>query len=129
MLIGFTGHRDWLCNHRSLLRIEERYPGATWVHGGAFTGFDPQVEEVALELGKVLGETLLKIRPDYKKYLPKVAPLKRDEVIVDMVQALYACYDNRRYGGTYYTINYAKRVGVPIEYITPMTRVKVPQKT
>lgn len=76
----------------------------------------------------MLGETLLKIRPDYKKYAPKVAPLKRDEVIVDMVQALYACYDNRRYGGTYYTINYAQRVGVPVECITPVTRVSMPLK-
>lgn len=27
MIIGFTGHRD----EKSLLRIDERFPGATWL--------------------------------------------------------------------------------------------------
>ena len=34
MIIGFTGHRNKLCSEQSLLRIEERFPGAKWVHGG-----------------------------------------------------------------------------------------------
>lgn len=48
MNIGFTGHRNKLCNEQSLLRIEERFPGATWVHGGA-EGFDTQVHSVCGE--------------------------------------------------------------------------------
>lgn len=126
MLIGFTGHRDWLCDHQSLLRIEQRYPGATWVHGGA-EGFDTQVNDVALLLGKELGLTLRVVRPDYMLYHPKQAPLMRNMVIVNMVSLLVACYDGRKTGGTHQCINYAKGK-VPVEYVTPVTRVKVPLK-
>lgn len=74
MIIGFTGHRNKLCNEQSLLRIEDRYPGATWIHGGA-DGFDTQVNAVALKLGKIEGDTLIVIRPDYKRYSGTVAPM------------------------------------------------------
>lgn len=126
-IIGFTGHRDWLCNEQSLLRIEERYPGATWIHGGA-PGFDTQVNEVALKLGKALGDTLIVIRPDYDSYRPQVAPLMRNDIIVERCSILVACYDGRKSGGTLYTINRAKQAGKPVEYVTPVTRVKVPLK-
>lgn len=126
MLIGFTGHRDWLCNEQSLLRLEERYPGATWIHGGA-EGFDTQVNEVALRLGKVLGDTLIVIRPDYSRYHPKQAPLFRNMDIVNRCDLLIACYDGRRTGGTCQCANYAKGKK-PVEYVTPVERVKVPLK-
>ena len=121
MNIGFTGHRNKLCNEQSLLRIEERFPGATWVHGGA-EGFDKQVHEVALKLGKVVGETLLVIRPDYKQYSYNVAPLIRNQLIVDMVERMVACYDGRKKGGTFFTVNYANRIHRPVEYIMPIAK-------
>lgn len=121
--IGFTGHRDWLCSEQSLLRIEERFPGAKWIHGGA-DGFDSQVHEVGLKLGKVLGETLIVIRPDYKQYSYHVAPLIRNQVIVDRVDRMVACYDGRKKGGTLFTINYAHKVHKPVEYVTPAIRIK-----
>lgn len=125
MIIGFTGHRDKLCNNDSLFRIEERYPGATWVHGGAF-GFDSQVNDVALALGKVLGDTLIVIRPDYKRYASKVAPLVRNTTIVDMSDLMVACFDGRRKGGTHHCVGYAKYSKKPIEYVTPIASPKVP---
>lgn len=122
MVIGFTGHRNRSANKESLLRFELRYPGATWVHGGA-EGFDTQVQETALELGKVLGETIIVIYPDYDAYPPNVAPLKRNELIVDKAQLLIACYDGRKRGGTFYTINYARRQGIPVEIVIPTATI------
>ena len=96
------------------------------MHGGA-EGFDTQVNDVALLLGKELGLTLRVVRPDYMLYHPKQAPLMRNMVIVNMVALLVACYDGRKTGGTHQCIDYAKGK-VPVEYVTPTTRVKVPLK-
>lgn len=122
MIIGFTGHRNKLCSEQSLLRIEERFPGATWIHGGA-EGFDTQVHEVGLKLGKVLDDTLIVIRPDYKQYSYHVAPLIRNQAIVDRADRMFACYDGRKKGGTLFTINYAHKVHKPVEYVTPVMRI------
>ena len=46
MKIGFTGHRDKMVYEHTLNHIASKYPGATWVHGGA-KGFDSQVENYA----------------------------------------------------------------------------------
>lgn len=119
MIIGFTGHRDWLANEQSLYRIEERYPGATWVHGGA-DGFDTQVDMVAKALGKIPGDTLIVIRPDYRRYHPKQAPLMRNMEIVNRCDLLVACYDGRKKGGTYQRVGYATGKK-PVEYVTPTT--------
>lgn len=120
MIIAFTGHRDRLCNDADLLAIEAQYPGATWVHGGA-VGFDAQVHRVAQALGKSekVG-TIIVVRPDYHRHVPKVAPLRRNEYIVDRAAVLYACYDGRKRGGTLYTINYAKRMGVSVVVLQPV---------
>ena len=121
MIIGFTGHRNKLCSEQSLLRIEERFPGAKWVHGGA-GGFDTQVHEVALKLGKIVGDTLIVIRPDYKQYSHHVAPLIRNQQIVDMAERMVACYDGRKKGGTFFTVNYAHKVHKPVEYVKPVMK-------
>lgn len=118
MNIGFTGHRDCIANEQSLLRIEERYPGATWIHGGA-KGFDRQVDAIARLLGKVEGETLLIFKPNYELYKSTVAPILRNKAIVEDSNRIVACYDGRRKGGTYFTINYAKDKGLEVDYLTP----------
>ena len=106
LYIGFTGHRDRVARESDLDKIREAYPDATWVHGGAI-GFDSQVERYA---ERYAIRTVV-INPDYSKYSGNVAPLVRDEQIVDMVEEVYACYDGRKKGGTYYTITYAGKVG------------------
>jgi hypothetical protein len=115
-VIGFTGHRDRVTTEAELLSVEGVYPGATWVHGGAI-GFDSQVHEIGLRIGKVEGETLIVIRPDYKRYDAKVAPIMRNRIIVDRSDVLYACWDGRRTGGTYDTIKYAKSKKVFVGYL------------
>jgi hypothetical protein len=117
MNIGFTGHRDGLTGDDELEFIELLYPGATWIHGGA-RGFDSQVHRVAIELGKVLDKTLFVIRPDYRLYPHNVAPIIRNEYIVDLADAMVACYDKRDYGGTHRTILYTKSRHKPLYFVS-----------
>lgn len=57
-----------------------------------------------------------KVRPDYKSYHPRIAPLKRNEKMVDLpgVVAVVACYDGRLKGGTYQAIGYARKKGIEV---------------
>ena len=111
--IGFTGHRDAVCQEIELDEIARLFPGATWIHGGA-PGFDTQVDEYA----KAHGMPYEKLRPDYKRYDPKVAPLRRNDVIVERANVLVACYDGRNRGGTYYTVAKAKEKGIRVLFVT-----------
>jgi hypothetical protein len=117
LIVGFTGHRDKIAQTPELQKILDLYPGATWVHGGASSGFDDQVHTFALANG-FQPEV---IRPDYAKYHPKRAPLERNKVIVDSCNLLVACYDGRRFGGTFQTINYAKSKGKQVVYVLVRT--------
>lgn len=112
--ISFTGHRDKFCADGELDRIAKRYPGGVWVHGGA-AGFDGQVQYFA-ERNRI---PTLVIRPDYEKYKGKQAPIMRNQEIVDLGNILVACYDGRKTGGTFFTVNYARKVGKHIEYVKP----------
>lgn len=114
MKIGFTGHRNCMVKVIELDAIAQKYPGATWVHGGA-KGFDAQVHSYTFSRNI----PCLIIRPEYDRYPGKVAPLKRNETIVDMCEILYACYDERTQGGTFYTINYARRCGKTVVVLAP----------
>lgn len=101
-MIGFTGHRNKTISMAILKNIARNFPNETWVHGGA-NGFDSQVEEFA----KKSNIKQIIIKPDYSK--GRAAPLIRNRTIVDMCHTIFACYDGRQNGGTYYTINYAKK--------------------
>ena len=116
--IGFTGHRDKVTDDRFIYEIEEKYPGAVWVHGGA-EGFDTQVNSVARTLGKHTKEQLIVLRPDYKNYSAKYAPLVRNKYIVRMTSVLYAMWDGRMQGGTYQTIMYAKNSDCEVVILRP----------
>lgn len=76
--VAFTGHRDRITRESVLRAIEKRYPGALWLTGGS-EGFDHQVEEYA-DLHGIRWE---RVRPEYDRYPPQVAPLKRNEAMVD----------------------------------------------
>lgn len=114
MNIGFTGHRDKFTEPSDLLDIAKRYPGATWISGGAIDGFDSQVNIFCL----LADIELIEYLPDYQKYARDVAPLRRNDIIVARADMLFACYDGRKRGGTFYTINRAKEKGIPIMYLT-----------
>lgn len=113
MNIGFTGHRNKHTEDGELGWIAHRYPGAIWIHGGAI-GFDSQVAEYAKEHGI---EQIV-VKPEYDKWPKMVAPLKRNEVIVDMADMMVACYDGRFKGGTKATIRYAVSKGKPVVHVT-----------
>lgn len=110
--IGFTGHRNRRAKEGELETVHAQYPNKIWVHGGA-DGFDTQVDKYANAHG--IRCTVLK--PDYKGHVDHYAPLERNEVIVDVTSMLVACFDGRNYGGTRYTINYAKRLNRSIWYL------------
>lgn len=98
--LGFTGHRNKLAPTAALDAIAEAYPFSVWVHGGA-RGFDSQVAKYA----EAHAIPQVVMRPDYGRY-GKRAPLVRNRAIVDRVRMVFAYWDGRKQGGTYYTINY-----------------------
>lgn len=103
--LGFTGHRDKMTTDHSLGYVRELFPNAIWIHGGAKTGFDKQVHDFIME-HKITHQVL---KPDYIKYPDyKQAPLRRNDEIVARSRIIIACYDGRRHGGTFYTMNRAK---------------------
>jgi hypothetical protein len=108
MIIAFTGHRDKLA---PMNYFDSLPKDALWVHGGAI-GFDGQVEAYA----KSHGIKTKIVRPDYNKYIGKIAPLIRNREILNGADLLIACYDGRLYGGTLCTINLAKQLNIPIQY-------------
>lgn len=106
--IGFTGHRNYFASVKVLNAIRDLVGGPehVWVHGGA-VGFDSQIQRFAEE-NKIQTDV---ITPDYERYSPSVAPLVRNRQIVDSVVEVIAFYDGRKKGGTYATINYARKCG------------------
>lgn len=111
MIIGFTGHRNRLATKEQLIVIEKKFGYADlWLHGGARKGFDHQVDNFA----KSKGIPVEKITPNYRKYPPKFAPIARNRVIVDRSDIIVALWDGRKTGGTYSTIQYAKKHSKPV---------------
>ena len=102
MIILFTGHRNKLCDESDLADIHRSFPDATWLHGGAI-GFDTQVENYAV----AHGIHRIVMRPNYELY-KKAAPLRRNDEMVEMCDLVFALYDFRESGGTYYTIKKAE---------------------
>lgn len=109
MIIGITGHRDRLANADDLRQM---LADATLViHGGA-KGFDQQAAAIAQEMGIATKA----ITPDYSQH-GRGAPLIRNRQIVEQCNQIIACYDGRKSGGTYYTINYAHKRHIPVTVI------------
>lgn len=82
------------------------------ISGGA-RGIDTLAEEYADRHG--IPKTV--IRPDYKRYGKFAAPLKRNEAMVDMADAVLAVWDGSS-GGTEYTMRCAARQNKPLIVIT-----------
>lgn len=83
------------------------------ITGGA-NGIDTVAEEYADRHG--IPKTV--IRPDYKRYGTKAAPIKRNEQMVDMADSVLAVWDGKS-TGTKNTVNYAAKQHKPISLITP----------
>lgn len=80
------------------------------VHGGAI-GVDTACEKYAKEKG-IDTEVYL---PDYSKYFPKLAPIKRNQQIIDEADYLIAITTGSN--GTASTIKMAEKKGIPIKII------------
>src|SRR3990167_1415276 len=115
MKISFSGHRDKIAKDDDIISLLMKYPNASIVHGGA-KGFDSQVHSVASALNK----QIMVILPSYNLY-GKKAPIIRNRYIVEIGDILVALYDGRKYGGTFHTINIAKRLNKPIVILHPFT--------
>lgn len=115
MNIGFSGHRDCITHWDELVRIALVWTPIYWIHGGA-KGFDTQVDRFA----RGWEQQVRVITPDYSSYPPhqrKLAPLARNQIIVDESDLLVACWDGREEGGTWDTIQRAQKKGIEIHHV------------
>lgn len=101
MIVAVSGSRGLNIDMEKYMPI-----GTTKVITGGAKGVDACAEKYAKEHGLELEI----IRPDYKNYYPKVAPLMRNKTIVEKSDVLVAIWDGKS-KGTKYTIDYAKKLG------------------
>ena len=91
-------------------KIVDKNPTALFMHGGA-----RGVDRIADNILKLKNANTEVHNPDYYKY-GKVAPLIRDNEIVDKADKIYAFW-NGRSRGTKYVISYAGKRHKKIEVI------------
>lgn len=91
-----------------------------YVSGGCKSGADNLLVKFCAEQNYKLIEHL----PDYNKYSGKIAPLKRNELIVEDADMLVAFW-NQISKGTAYTINLAEKKGIPVR-IVKLTEDNIP---
>ncbi len=99
--------RTAVVGSRSLTaRLEGYIPdNATEIITGGATGIDTIAAEYAIRHSL----SLRIIRPDYKKYPPKAAPIIRNKQIVQECDILIAVWDGLS-RGTKFTIDYARKL-------------------
>jgi hypothetical protein len=136
--IGFTGTREPLteaqtASLRRLLEQQKTTHGAHTLHHGDCVGADATAHAIAKELGysivihpptsnamraELAGEGDVVENP-----LPY---LERNRKIVDAVGALVACPKGpeERRSGTWFTVRYALRMGVPVVVVWPDGRIE-----
>lgn len=115
-----TGSRTW--RWPDVANAVLRWPDGpvTLIHGGA-RGADRQMARHAADQG---WEVLPAYRPDYGRYSPQVAPLKRNEAMVFKLSAMWvngeievpicvALWRNHS-SGTEYTLDLARKAGFTV---------------
>ena len=141
---AFTGHRDFLedLNYSLLDSVIENLikTGTEVFYCGMAVGFDLSAAETVIKLKEVYDVKLIACIPcpeqsfnfsesnlrRYERIIKNsdeviyISPhyfegcmLKRDRFMVDNCDVL-VCYLRKNNGGTYYTVNYAKRQGIKI---------------
>jgi hypothetical protein len=113
--ILFTGHRDKKADPKLLEDLAEKYPDSVWIHGDA-EGFDTQVRKFAFSHGI----QQIQIPPAYKTPSDHDAPLRRNDLMLELCQVVVALYDGRLKGGTKYTIDKANFLHKPIRIWKPL---------
>lgn len=115
MKILFTGHRNKHARLEELDRLRAGHANDIWIHGGA-RGFDNQIERYA----KQHRISTKVYRPDYRKH-GAYAPFVRNDEMLQDCDMVVALYDGRDRGGTFYTINRARKLGKKVIIIVPST--------
>lgn len=104
MLIAIIGSRGLIVD------ISKYIPrGVTKIVSGGAKGIDTLAEEYA-DKNNI---SMQIIKPEYVKH-KKAAPLKRNEIIVNVSDLIIVIWDGES-RGTKYVIDYAKKVGKPVE--------------
>jgi hypothetical protein len=110
-----TGSRDLadpLAAHEVMAKAFDAIPDddtVLIVHGGA-VGIDKMADLDA----RGRGWSVNVYRPDYKSFSRHYAPLKRNEKMVDLKPDAVLAFWNGKSRGTKYTIDYAKKKGIPV---------------
>lgn len=113
MRILVTGSRNWTDKVavRWALMPYRCIPDVTLVHGGA-----QGADSIAHEIAEVYGFTTEVHRPDYKAYPGHIAPLKRNDAMldsgIDLVLAFMLGVPEK--GGTLYTFTGARKRGLRV---------------
>ena len=111
MKIAIIGSRSWKHKAKIQSYINSLPDDTTIVSGGAIG-----VDSIAEEAAKSRGLKTEIYKPEYDKYDGKIAPLIRNEQIVNACDKLTAFYDGFS-SGTRYTVNLAKKQNKPVEII------------
>ena len=107
MKLAITGSRNYQDYETLVTLLESLAPEATAIITGGAKGAD----ELAARYAKANGLELITIRPDYKKYYSKVAPLMRNTEIVERADQVIAFYYEKQSGGTLDTASKARAAG------------------
>lgn len=127
MIIGITGTREGMTEHQILAvgRFLADHTGE--FHHGDCVGVDVQAARIAAALGyrtvchPPMKDDLRAFHPS-DIILAKLGYLARDRKIVDSVELLLVVPKQKSWqptGGTWYTHDYAKKRGVPIQLFYP----------
>lgn len=130
MKMGFTGTRLGLTDAQVCI-LEGLLGKVTEFHHGSCIGADILAAKMIRELYGMTVKIIAHPGPkgdetnaasgvdDYT--MPPKTHFLRNRHIVDSVDAVIACpgHTNSKFGGVWYTINYAKKKGVKVTIITP----------
>ena len=105
--LAITGSRKYHDYETLATILESLAPSATAIITGGAKGAD----ELAARYAKANELELITIRPDYKKYYAKVAPLIRNTEIVNRADQVIAFYYETQSGGTLDTAQKARAAG------------------
>lgn len=104
MKVAIIGSRNLYVNN-----LNNYLPdNVTEIISGGARGIDTSAREYAINNRIKLTEIL----PDYKKY-GRIAPLKRNDLIVEASDVVLAFWDGKSHG-TKYVIDYCKKTNKPI---------------
>ena len=110
-VIGSRGYNDYEYFKEIIKFFTQNIESYRYVSGGAKSGGDRLISDYCKEFGFEVIEHL----PDYDKYPGKVAPLKRNHLIVEDADMLIAFTNGS--SGTAYTLKLAEKKGIPIRIV------------